>query len=429
MRSLALALAISVLAPAGAAASTTLGQTSSSTGPCSANSLYWQSSGTSPSYEVPAGGGVITKWSTNPGAASGFHERLIVIRHGATQFIFAGHSDYEALAPSVESTFQTRIPVQAGDQMGLESQEPNGPCQIASPSSGSILIAADPSPATTFDFAVGPIGPHAINASAVVEPDADQDGFGDETQDACPADPTAQANCPADVSITNAPNAASVALGGTVGYTIQVKNNSTSQLAANVQVHDSLPGRLSLVNGCSPSCVLGTLAPGATGTATLSALGSMPGDTLNTASVSSSTPDGNMANNSAGAAVRVLPHPFKGVSLRSKQLPVSGRFATLRVFCPANVFGGCSGSVVVRTARRLTVPASRSHKRVLKLGSGKFRVGPGKTVRVRVKLTKSGRKLLALKHKVKAVATFTAHDQASQTKVTKVGVTLKRRRR
>jgi 6-phosphogluconolactonase (cycloisomerase 2 family) len=80
-------------------------------------------------------------------------------------------------------------------------------------------------------------------------------------------------------------------------------------------------------------------------------------------------------------------------------------------------------------AGRLTVPAARARKRVLKLGSGKFDVRPGKTVRARVRLTKSGRKLLARNRKVNAVATFTAHDEASQTKVTKVGLTLKLQRR
>jgi hypothetical protein len=55
----------------------------------------------------------------------------------------------------------------------------------------------------TFPFAgpIGSIGVTAANAqrllnvSATIEPDADKDGFGDETQDGCPTDPTQQLPC------------------------------------------------------------------------------------------------------------------------------------------------------------------------------------------------------------------------------------------
>jgi hypothetical protein len=39
-----------------------------------------------------------------------------------------------------------------------------------------------------------------VNASAVIEPDADRDGFGDETQDRWPASAAAQGRCPAKAS-------------------------------------------------------------------------------------------------------------------------------------------------------------------------------------------------------------------------------------
>ena len=35
-----------------------------------------------------------------------------------------------------------------------------------------------------------------VNAQAVVEPDADHDGFGDNTQDQCPSNGTTQGPCP-----------------------------------------------------------------------------------------------------------------------------------------------------------------------------------------------------------------------------------------
>ena len=35
-----------------------------------------------------------------------------------------------------------------------------------------------------------------LNVSAILEPDADGDGFGDETQDQCPTDASTQGPCP-----------------------------------------------------------------------------------------------------------------------------------------------------------------------------------------------------------------------------------------
>jgi hypothetical protein len=38
---------------------------------------------------------------------------------------------------------------------------------------------------------------HQIDVSAVLEPDADHDGFGDETQDQCPTNGSTHGPCPA----------------------------------------------------------------------------------------------------------------------------------------------------------------------------------------------------------------------------------------
>src|ERR1700682_2025705 len=76
-------------APPGlAAAATTIGQTTDTPLSCSAPSttlVRYQHSTEfpSPSYAVPAGGGVITSWTTNPGANTGVSTRLEVIREAA----------------------------------------------------------------------------------------------------------------------------------------------------------------------------------------------------------------------------------------------------------------------------------------------------------------------------------------------------------
>jgi hypothetical protein len=46
--------------------------------------------------------------------------------------------------------------------------------------------------------ATGPFPNYRVNVSATIEPDADRDGYGDETQDRCPTDPSTQGPCPPD---------------------------------------------------------------------------------------------------------------------------------------------------------------------------------------------------------------------------------------
>jgi hypothetical protein len=46
--------------------------------------------------------------------------------------------------------------------------------------------------------ATGPFPNYRVNVAATIEPDADEDGFGDETQDQCPTDASTQGPCPPD---------------------------------------------------------------------------------------------------------------------------------------------------------------------------------------------------------------------------------------
>jgi hypothetical protein len=47
-----------------------------------------------------------------------------------------------------------------------------------------------------------------LDVSAILEPDADNDGFGDETQDQCPTDATKQGDCaPPETTVTAGPKA------------------------------------------------------------------------------------------------------------------------------------------------------------------------------------------------------------------------------
>ena len=106
--------------------------------------------------------------------------------------------------PARSRRFNTREPVQGGELLGLYLA---GGCLRASrrdrlhgphvpgnqaPGSHRRLRAPRPRP--------------QLSVSAVLEPDADDDGYGDETQDCAPTDPSRNEDCtPPDTTITKGP--------------------------------------------------------------------------------------------------------------------------------------------------------------------------------------------------------------------------------
>jgi hypothetical protein len=95
--------------------------------------------------------------------------------------------------PPAISTFPTRLPIRAGDRIGVDigSDSAIG----VRDNSAARIVAYDPplgdGERRSADFTAGFEG--LLNAD--VEPDADRDGFGDETQDQCPKDASTQGLC------------------------------------------------------------------------------------------------------------------------------------------------------------------------------------------------------------------------------------------
>jgi hypothetical protein len=76
----------------------------------------------------------------------------------------------------------------------------------------------------------------------------------------------------------------------------------------------------------------------------------------------------------------------------------------------------------VRTLGKVAVP---SRKKRLALGSKSFTIGPGKSKRVAVKVSKAGRKVLAQTKRLRTRASVNAHDAANVSKKASAKVTLK----
>ncbi len=199
---LALAIACCALLPASASASTQLGRTVDDAGPCNPSTparVRWQNTATSasaPSYAVPAGGGVITSWSTNPGANSGTSTRLEVVRGGSPPKV-VGESSLQTNIPQHNSiAFPTQIAVQAGDLIGLEKSTTTIYCVTNTAGGDGTNEVDDPGPGNAFTDPPLHTESFLLNVSAKVEPDTDHDGFGDETQDQCPTSPITHGACP-----------------------------------------------------------------------------------------------------------------------------------------------------------------------------------------------------------------------------------------
>jgi hypothetical protein len=201
-----MALSVVVVAPATAGASQTIGQIGN-TSSCTDDEAYLQKTLVSGPAYSPSAYGVITSWSAMSKAGAGQTVTLMVFQSdGSDQYsAVATDSVVRTLSP-IDGTVNTfsgvRIPIEANQTMGV--YQPAGSTEACEISTGDgdntgysvPFDVGQPGLNTPFDYSGTDFG-HRINARALVEPDADRDGFGDETQDQCPTDASTQGPCPA----------------------------------------------------------------------------------------------------------------------------------------------------------------------------------------------------------------------------------------
>jgi hypothetical protein len=142
--------------------------------------------------------GVITQWKVNLiSAPVSIPQTLKVLRPtGPNTAQVVGEASGTVVGGS--NVFNTRIPVQTGDRLAIFGTSSFGTlfCEIASK---SVLLGAyegtGGGPGSTVSF-IEFVEPARVPVSAVIEPDADNDGYGDETQDKCPQSASFQGECP-----------------------------------------------------------------------------------------------------------------------------------------------------------------------------------------------------------------------------------------
>jgi hypothetical protein len=185
-------LAAGLIATGVVAAATQLGTTSPPATNCIGppTSFVQTANPTGSEYAVPSAG-VITAWSFNAPASAPELKLKMFRSLGGSNYLVVGQSSAQTPAANNFNNFQTRIPVQAGDLVGLTILTV-GPC--GTNGSGTALQVAGDPPDGANVTGGGPISGF-LGIGATLEADADADGFGDETQDQCPTSAATQNEC------------------------------------------------------------------------------------------------------------------------------------------------------------------------------------------------------------------------------------------
>ena len=109
------------------------------------------------------------------------------------------------------------------------------------------------------------------------------------------------------------------------------------------------------------------------------------------------------------------PPAFAGVKPISTRLAYARRSITLRLACPGDAVGRCTGRTRL-TARRVV------------LGRAPFSIAPGGQAKVRVRVTRAGRRLLSRSRRVRGKDVNVARDGIGRARTVTTAVTIRRRR-
>jgi hypothetical protein len=171
------------MAPSSAGAATQVGGTFTPNTNCNL-ATYVHLGEPDGSYAVPSPG-VITSWSFQAAATTPTLKFKLARPAGGDDYTIVGESAAQPTASNVLNAFPTRIPAQPGDVIGFHVSAP-GNCRLFGAGSAGFttgFYAGIDDPAVGSVKSFGPLSGQRLDVSAILEPDADCDGFGDESQD------------------------------------------------------------------------------------------------------------------------------------------------------------------------------------------------------------------------------------------------------
>jgi hypothetical protein len=226
-------LALALVAAPGASAAVEVGDE------CAANvaegpySLFAEKTAAGEPLPLAASaGGVITSWKVKSALSEAVAERLAVFRSTADagKFQVVGESDEANIGPGA-NVFPTRVSIQAGDRVGVVAASLDSPAYCLTGDNGDVAWFLNGSAGTGSARLFAATAEVRVPVVAVIEPDKDGDGYGDETQDKCPGSGAYQGPCPtlsldsfpivlkrSVLVLVSASEAASVQVFGQVGW-------------------------------------------------------------------------------------------------------------------------------------------------------------------------------------------------------------------
>jgi hypothetical protein len=110
----------------------------------------------------------------------------------------------------------------------------------------------------------------------------------------------------------------------------------------------------------------------------------------------------------------------------SRRLTFDGRFVAPRLLCPVGTIGRCTGRIKLTAKRQAR--GSRSAIAV-RLGTASFSIATGTQAKVKVRVSRAGRRLLRRGSRLKARDTNAARDGAGRSRKTVAAITIRRRHR
>jgi uncharacterized repeat protein (TIGR01451 family) len=216
------------------------------------------------------------------------------------------------------------MPVKAGDIIGADS---GGNAMLFATSTTTDVQTFSPQ-LNSFAHSPSKRLNRELLVNADIEPDADGDGYGDETQDLCPDDASRHTACISNLSVSVKPDPAPLTVGRQLTFTIKVSNAGPST-AQNVGLVVNLPfsatplqvraGRGFCGGGYTVTCQLGPLAHDDSGTVVLTVRPEAVGTLVMSATASTPTAQTSTDDDTFTSDVTVLPPTLRLIDLRLSQ--------------------------------------------------------------------------------------------------------------
>lgn len=345
---------VSVLAVPVAGAATTVGQTelvaadadsgTGGAGPCPAAAAACTIALLRDRAGLPAGmpgPGVLTRLRVRAAAGADGQVVVRVLRPAADGSTYA---PVAAAAPVVldgtgaAQSSDVRLPVLGGDVLAVRGTAL--PALFATPGGdGGHAVFGEPPTWSIGDAPRSPdpgaLVPGDLLVAADLEPDADGDGAGDETQDACPLDPARTADCAVTLDLAAVAPAYEIA-GRALAHDYVVRNRGAGP-AGGVRVDLELldgaelvgtaaPGGCTAAAGVRLRCVVGRLDPGESATVRLNLGG--PAGAVARSAVRALAPEDPAAPTVTGEARTVLTGPSVAPAPRPFAAPACANVQT-----------------------------------------------------------------------------------------------------